>query len=190
MRKSSHRKRRTPCPPHYFTIPTEINLIHALTAQIAGTGAREFWGAFKARNSVARRPHVTLVHSKQLPGCADLWVRCTAIYALPAPPLFRARFGHVDFNARIMAATVKELRMADPQADEPQAGSVFVSQLDHALHESLHVTIGLRDDADVRPVEAGALIAAFRKGAGTDMRSVPLDNVYIKGRVQGLFSRS
>ena len=45
------------------------------------------------------------------------------------------------------------------------------------------------DDADVRPVEAGALVAAFRKGeATTDVRSVPLDNVYIKGRVQGLFS--
>ena len=118
----------------------------------------------------------------------DLWERCTALCALPAPPLFRARLGHVVFNVRIMAATVEELRVDDPEADEAQAGSAFVSQLDHALRESLHVTIGLRDDADVRPVEAGALATAFRKGEGTDVRSVPLENVYIKGRVQGLFS--
>jgi hypothetical protein len=36
------------------------------------------------------------------------------------------------------------------------------------------------------PVEAGALVAAFRKGA-KDVQSVPLDNVYIRGRIQGLF---
>ena len=86
------------------------------------------------------------------------------------------------FNARIM---VEELRVDDPEADEAQAGSAFVSQLDHVLRESLHVTIGLRNDV-VRPVEAEALVTAFRKGAGTDVRSVPLDNVYVKGRVQGL----
>jgi tRNA ligase len=187
--RQQSQKKKGSAPPRYFAIPAEIDLIDVLDAQIAGTGAREFWDALKARNGVARRPHVTLVHSQQLPGRADLWERCTALYALPAPPLFRARLGHVVFNARIMAATVEELCVDDPEADEAQAGSAFVSQLDHALRESLHVTIGLRDDADVRPVEAGALVTAFRKGAATtDVRSVPLDNVYIKGRVQGLFS--
>ena len=185
--KQPQKKKKGSAPPRYFAIPAEIDLIDALDAQIASTGAREFWDVLKARKAVARRPHVTLVHSKQLPGRADLWERCTALYALPSPPLFRMRLGHVVFNARIMAATVEELRVDDPEADEAQAGSAFVSQLDHALRESLHVTIGLRDDA-VRPVEAGALVAAFRKGEGTDVGSVPLDNVYIKGRVQGLFS--
>ena len=51
--------------------------------------------------------------------------------------------------------------MDDPEADEAQAGSAFVSQLDHLLPQSLHVTIGLRHDVDVRPVEAGALVAAL-----------------------------
>jgi len=193
-RTGAQEQRKGPATPRYFAIPAEIDLVDALDAQIAAagdaTGAREFWDALKARGAagVARRPHVTLVHSKQLPGRVELWERCAALYALSPPPLFRARLGHVVFNARIMAATVEELRVDDPEADEAQAGSAFVSQLDHALRESLHVTIGVRD-VDVLPVEAGALVASFKKGATTtDVRSVPLENVYIKGRVQGLFS--
>ena len=42
-----------------------------------------------------------------------------------------------------MAAMVEELHVDDSEADEAQVGSEFVSQLDHALRESLHVTIGL-----------------------------------------------
>jgi tRNA ligase len=178
-------------PPRYFGLLAEIDLINALNAPLTSSSSmREFWDALKARKTggIARRPHVTIVHSKQLPECAELWERCTALYALPAPPLFCARLGHVVANERIMAVTVEELRVDDPEADddEAQAGSVFVSQLGHALRESLHVTIGTRD-ADVLPVEAGALVAAFRRGA-KDVQSVPLDNVYIRGRIQGLFS--
>ncbi|KAI9453840.1 RNA ligase-domain-containing protein [Lactarius psammicola] len=188
--ESHQQKKKRSTPPRYFGMLAEVDLVSALDAHIAaarsGDAVREFWDALKARAGVARRPHVTIVHSKQLPEQVDLWERCTALYALPAPPLFRARLGYVVANARIMAATVEDLRVDDPEADEAQAGTAFVSQLDHALRDSLHVTIGLRD-ADVLPVEAGALVASFRKGA-TGVHSVPLENVYIKGRIQGLFS--
>ena len=186
-------QQRTPSkPPRYFAIPAEIDLIDALDAHI-GSGSddeddpvRKFWDALKARSAIARRPHVTIVHSKQLPDCVDLWERCAALYALPAPPLFSARLGHVITDGRIMAATVEDLRVHDPEADEAQAGSVFVSQLGHVLRESLHVTIGTRG-ADVLPVEAKALVASFKKGA-MGVHSVPLENVHIRGRIQGLFS--
>lgn len=185
--QSLQQQRKSSAPPRYFGMLAEIDLVSALDAHIAGAPAmRAFWDALRAREGVARRPHVTIVHSKQLPECADLWERCTALYALPAPPLFCARLGHVVANARIMAATVEDLRVDDPEADEAQAGTAFVSQLGHELHESLHVTIGTRD-ADVLPVEAGALVASFRRGA-TGVHSVPLENVYIRGRIQGLFS--
>jgi tRNA ligase len=182
-------QRKPSAPPRYFGIPAEIDLIDALDTHIAARSeddaVRKFWDALKARSGVARRPHITIVHSKQLPDRVDLWERCAALHALPAPLLFSARLGHVVTNGRIMAATVEDLRVDDPEADEAQAGSAFVSQLDHVLRESLHVTIGTRG-ADVLPVEAGALVASFKKGA-TGVHSVPLENVYIKGRIQGLF---
>ena len=187
-----NKKKTSSAAPRYFGMPAEIDLVDALDAQIAGGGARavrEFWDALRARDDgVARRPHVTIVHSKQLPERLDLWERCGALYALPVPPLFRARLGHVVANARIMAVTVEDLRVDDPEAaDEAQAGAAFVSQLGDALRESLHVTVGMAKDMDVLPVEAGALVASFRRGAA-DVHSVPLENVYIKGRIQGLFS--
>ena len=93
---------RTPSkPPRYFSIPAEIDLVDALDAHI-GSGSdkdddpvRKFWDVLKARSAVARRPHVTIVHSKQLPDCVELWERSAALYALPAPPLFSAHLGHV-----------------------------------------------------------------------------------------------
>ena len=85
-----------------------------------------------------------------------------------------------------MAATVEDLHVHDPEADEAQDGSAFVLQLVHVLCESLHVMSGTRG-ADVLPVEAKALVASFKKGA-TGVHSVPLENVHIRGRVQGLFS--
>ncbi|KAH8980403.1 RNA ligase-domain-containing protein [Lactarius akahatsu] len=189
-RTDAEQQRKRHVPPRYFGMLAEIDLVSALDAPIAsarnGDAMRMFWDALKARSGVARRPHVTIVHSKQLPECVDLWERCTTLYALPAPPLFRARLGHVVANERIMAATVEDLRVDDPEAEEAQAGTAFVSQLGHALRDSLHVTIGLRD-ADVLPVEAGALVASFRKGA-KGVQSVSLENVFIRGRIQGLFS--
>jgi len=186
---SKQQQRKAAAPPRYFGLLAEIDLVDALDAQItagAAAGVREFWDALKKRGDVARRPHVTIAHTKNLPDRADLWERCTALHALPSPPLFRARLGHVVANERIIAATVDDLRVEDPEADEAQAGAAFVAQLDQPLRESLHLTIGVRDK-DVPPFEAGALVAAFRRGK-EGVWSVPLEGVYIKGRIRGLFS--
>ena len=43
-----------------------------------------------------------------------------------------------------MAATVEDLHVHDPEADEAQDGSAFVLQLVHVLCESLHVMSGTR----------------------------------------------
>ena len=186
--QSTPQQQRTPSkPPRYFAIPAEIDLIDALDAHIGANddAVRKFWDALKAREAVARCPHVTIVHSKQLPDRVELWERCAALHALPSPPLFSARLGHVVTDGRVMAATVEDLRVHDPEADEAQAGSAFVSQLGDVMRERLHVTIGTRG-ADVPAFEAGALVASFKNGV-KGVHSVPLENVYIKGRVQGLF---
>ncbi|KAI0260323.1 RNA ligase-domain-containing protein [Gloeopeniophorella convolvens] len=175
--------------PRYFGLLVELDLVEVLSTQLETQDrghVRAFWDALRKDERVARRPHVTIVHSKQLPDMQPLWERCVALHGLAQPPLFCARLGHIVANERIMAATVDDLRVDDPEADEGQEGSSFVSQLGADLAQWLHMTIGTKD-ASVLPVEAGVLVEAFRKGE-LGINSVPLKDIIIKGRVKGLFS--
>jgi tRNA ligase len=175
-------------PPRYFAILAKIDLVDALESQISHAEGplRDFWDMLKTNRRIATDPHVTIVHSKRLSESPSLWERCAALYALPTPPLFRARLGHVVANERIMAATVEDLAVDNPEEDEGQVGSTFVSQLDPEVRQRLHITIGTKDSS-VPPVEAIALVGSFKRGEkGVD--GIPLEGVFVKGRVKGLFS--
>ena len=181
---------KTKAAPRYFCLLAEIDLEEALEAHISrreereGGRLREFWDALKKNKRITRQPHVTIVHSKQLPDRLALWERCSALYALPTPPLFRARLGHVVADKRVMAVTVEELHVDDPEEDEGQEGSTFLSMLDPELRGQLHITVGTRD-ASVPPFEAAALVESFKKGEkGPD--GVSLEDVCVKGRIKGL----
>jgi tRNA ligase len=176
--------------PRYFGLLPEIDLVEDLEAHISrreegGGPLCEFWDALKKSERIARRPHVTIVHSKQLPDKRTLWECCSALYALPTPPLFRARLGHVVADGRVMAVTVEELRVDDPEEDEGQEGSTFLSALDPEIRGQLHITVGTRD-ASVNPFEASALVESFKKG-GKGPDNVRLEDVYVKGRIKGLY---
>ena len=179
--------------PRYFGLLPEIDLVEALEAHISrqkeegGAGPLfKFWDALKRDKRITRQPHVTIVHSKHLPNMLTLWERCSTLYALPTPPLFRARLGHVVADERVMAVTVEELRVDDPEEDEGQEGSTFLSMLDPELRGRLHITVGTRD-ASVPPFEAVALVESFKKGE-KDLGKVRLEDVYVKGRIKGLYS--
>lgn len=178
--------------PRYFGLLPEIDLVEALEAHISrlevgeGGPLREFWDALKKNKRITRQPHVTIVHSKHLPDQLTLWECCSALYALPTPPLFRARLGHVVADERVMAVTVEELRVNDPEEDEGQEGSSFLSMLEPELRGRLHITVGTRD-ASVPPFEAGALVESLKKGE-KGPNNVRLEDVYVKGRIKGLYS--
>ena len=176
---------KAPPSPRYFGLFLELDLVDALDrhSSLQEGPMRDFWNALKAEKRVSRNPHVTIVHSKQLPDDRTLWERCVALCALATPPLFRARLGHVVANERLMAATVEDLSVDNPEEDEGQEGSTFVSQLDPELRERLHLTIGLKDES-VPAVEAGALAVAFKKGE-EEVDSVRLVDVFVKGRIKG-----
>ena len=177
--------------PRYYGLLAEINLAEALETHIsrregAGGALGEIWGVLKKNKRIAHQPHVTIVHSKQLPEMRALWERCAALSALPAPPLFRARLGHVVADERVMAMTVEELCVCNPEEEEGQEGAAFVSMLDSGLRERLHITVGTKD-ASVTPFEAGALVESFKKGEKS-IESVRLEDEYVSGRIKGLFS--
>ena len=149
-----------------------------------GARIREFWDALKKDKRITRQPHVTIVHRKELPDELTLWERCSALYALPTPPLFRAHLGHVVADERVMAVTVEELRVDDPEEDEGQEGSTFLSMLDPELRGRLHITVGTQDDS-VLPFEAAVLVESFKKGK-KGLNNVRLEDVYVQGRIRGL----
>jgi tRNA ligase len=62
-----------------------------------------------------------------------------------------------------MAVTVEELCVGDPEEDEGQEGSMFLSMLDPELRGRLHIMVGTTD-ASVLPFEAVALVESFKKG--------------------------
>ena len=80
--------------PRYFGLLAEIDFAEVLEAHFSrreGGALDDFWDVLKSNERIAHKPHVTIVHSKQLPEMLALWQRCAALSSLPTPPLFRVR---------------------------------------------------------------------------------------------------
>ncbi|KAI1785087.1 RNA ligase-domain-containing protein [Ganoderma leucocontextum] len=177
--------------PRYYGILAEVDLQSVVAPALEGvpSEAREFWEKLVQEKRVQARPHITLVHSKQLgvPAEGALWARCRAVDAVERAPLLRFRLGHVVWSERVMAATVVDLAVdeGDEGGEEVVA---FVGQLSDEVRERLHVTVGTRDK-NVPPVEARDLVVEWkRKGDGkAGVWAAPLTDVWVKGRVKGLF---
>ncbi|KAI0064052.1 RNA ligase [Artomyces pyxidatus] len=178
--------------PRYFGLLPELDLPDVLGQQLSGQivppKSKEFWEHLKEAKRVAPRPHITIVHSKSLPGEVELWDRCMALHRTPNPPLFRIKLGHVVSNDRVMAVTVDALQVDDVESDEGQEGREFVTKLWDETRQRLHITVGTRN-ADILPVEAKDLVEKWRRGkADKDTQVAPLEAIYVKGRIKGLNS--
>ena len=196
-RKREEKERGKGKPPRYYGVLAEVDLqavvAPALDAASAGlpSEAKKFWEKLVQGKRVQGRPHITLVHSKQLPdpSASALWERCRAVDALERGPLLRFRLGDVVWNERIMAVTVVDVAVADNGEGEGGEEAVkFVELLEDEVKERLHVTVGTRDKS-VPPVEAKDMVVGWkRKGdKKAGVWSVPLVDVWAKGRVKGLF---
>ncbi|KAI0052022.1 hypothetical protein FA95DRAFT_112242 [Auriscalpium vulgare] len=178
--------------PRYFGLLPEIDLENALGQQLLNADVpstlKTFWEEVRNGHRIAGRPHVTIVHEKALPGELDLWERCMALHKMAVPPSFKLRLGHLVANERIMAATVEDLQVVDVEKDEGQEGREFVTKLAEDIRSRLHITVATKN-AGVPPVEAKALVEAWRRGkAGNGAASIPLEGLFAEGRVKGLMS--
>jgi hypothetical protein len=78
----------------------------------------------------------------------------------------RCGCGHIIINVWWVAqceSLFAQSILDDPEGDEGQEGSTYLSMLDPELRGRLHVTVGTRD-APVLPFEEGALDESFEKG--------------------------
>ncbi|KAL1941803.1 hypothetical protein VTO73DRAFT_6803 [Trametes versicolor] len=181
-------------PPRYFGVLAEVDLASVVGPALAAAPdvpeeARKFWTELTANGRVAPRPHVTIVHSNSLPDEQALWDGCMALHTRERPPVLSFRLEELVWNGRIMAASVADLAVAtDDPGDVDEGAVALVAGLPGALRERLHVTVGTRDK-DVPPVEAGRLVAEWRKnGAGPGVWAIPLKDGWVKGRLKGLFN--
>ncbi|KAK0212522.1 RNA ligase [Desarmillaria ectypa] len=169
-------------PIRYFGLVAEVSLPEALESKLSDD---TFWTQLKAGGRVAKRPHVTIVHQKSLPGETALWERCMTLHQLGVPPAFELKLGSIIWNERIMAVSVDDLKVVD-EGDGGQKGTEFLEQLAEDVKGRLHITVGTRNDK-VPPVEAKDLIQEWRKGASTaEVKSVVLEGVAVRGRIKGL----
>ncbi|KAJ3545835.1 hypothetical protein NM688_g5583 [Phlebia brevispora] len=104
---------------------------------------------------------------------------------MPTPPLFSCKLGHVVWDDRVMAVTVSDLSVSSDEEDPDAKGVEFAVQLPDEIREKMHVTVGTKTD-DIRPVEARDLVARWKQG-DEGIASCELQDVWVKGRIKGLF---
>lgn len=176
--------------PRYYAFLPEIDVEQLLDKRLRADDVshmgKEFYRVLKANGRVTDRPHVTLVHEKNLPDDKPLWERAQALHALAAPPLFSFRLSHALWDGRVMVLVVEDVAVAREEPDPEGTGVAFVVQLPEELRARLHVTVGTKSK-DIPPVEGKELVQRWRRGE-PGIEVCKLDDVWVKGRVRGLYN--
>jgi len=186
----------------YYALLPEVDisslLEHHLSGDTVPEAIKQFWTYLKSENRVVKIPHVTIVHRNSLSGNStetesqELWGRCEGLYAMPSSPFFRGKLGSVlyDPEVGVMALTFEDLGLDVVQKDnnevggEGQAAQTFVSTLPQSVREKLHITIGTK--GETKPVEAGEMVKRWRAYERNNIKEVKLQDVFARGRVQGM----
>lgn len=176
--------------PRYFGLLPELDLDAIVGGRLAEADAppeaKKLWDEMKKKGRVSKRPHITIVHSKNLPEDQPLWDRCTLLHRTATPPSFSFKLGHVVCNERLMAVTVDELRVSsDGEKADLEAGAEFVEKLPQGVRKRLHITVGTRDPS-INPFEARSLVEEWRNVAKAT--SIVLKETESRGRVKGLMN--
>ncbi|KAG2145593.1 RNA ligase-domain-containing protein [Suillus cothurnatus] len=181
--------------PRYFGILPEVDLINVIGKQMEDASdvpenGKAFWDALVTEHRVTVRPHITVVHSKSLPGAIELWERCSQLHRMALPPSFTFTLGHLVWNKRVMAVIVNDFELdgsPENHSSAGQEGGEFVSKLPEEVRNSLHITVGT-SDPQVPPFEAKALVEAWRVGKRSGIGALELDGLTARGRMKGLFN--
>lgn len=198
----------------YYGLLPEVDLRGVLDERLAKEDVDEAmksaWEKLKKDNRVTKRPHVTIVHRKSLvnPVDQEVWDRCAGLQEVEVEGngvMFSGKLGKVIWNGRVMALTFEELAVAQDavsidtegnhdDADKEksmqpagQQGAEFVSKLPAQVRDRLHITVGVKS-GDIPPVEAKALVEAFRRDELKDGTKIyGLEEIKVEGRIKGLF---
>ncbi|KAI6021729.1 RNA ligase-domain-containing protein [Pisolithus microcarpus] len=167
--------------PRYFGILPEFDLHEVIgprldEAEEIPEVRKAFWHKLVANKRVTDRPHITIVHRKNLPEQSPVWELCEALHRMPRPPFFAFNLAYLLWNDRVMALVATE---SDGNAGVNR-GSSLVSQLPHQTRDLLHVTVGTADSS-IPPVEAMALVEAWKRGDRSGINSLEIEGLSARG---------
>ena len=174
----------------YFGFLPEINIKEVLDPLFASSEDADFWNHLKMKQMVAVKPHVTIVHRKEIPESKRLWERCEKLVDEEPLSEFRLHMTHVVWDGRVMALVVESVTPASRGGKEEEVAQKFVEDLSEGERERFHVTVGTRD-ATISPFEAKALVQGWKRGEenkGLKSLSLGSDGVTVKARISGLWS--
>lgn len=188
--KEKQEKKEKTKQPRYYALLPEVDVEQILDKRFKGDETSEESGTFyqmlKANGRVTDRPHITIVHEKNLPGEQELWERAKCLSTLATPPLFSFKLTDVVWNDRVMAIPVSDIVVSEDDPDPETNGADFVVNLSEELTNRLHITVGTKSK-DVPPVEAMDLVVRWKQGE-KGIESCKLGDIWVKGRMKGLFS--
>ncbi|TFK49265.1 hypothetical protein OE88DRAFT_1702824 [Heliocybe sulcata] len=194
MKKPKEKAKKAPPTPRYFALLPEFDLEQVLGRIFDSPGsdvpesAVKLYSTMRDKNRIAKRPHITIVHSNSLPTESELWERCMNIHRLPTAPLLDFKLGDLVWNDRVMAIAVENLQVVSEGDAQQQEGGELVSKLPYEVREHLHITVGTAD-RDIAPVEAKALVEKWREGEkDASIGSIPLQEARVQGTVKGLMN--
>jgi tRNA ligase len=145
---------------------------------------RNFWMELKEHNRVTERPHVTLVHSKELPQLQHLWDRCSSLAREATQPEFSVKIGRVIWDERVIAVVVEDISVNVSDRSSDQTAQEFISTIPHDVRERLHMTIGTLNDA-IKPVEAKKLVERWRGSGNDDINEFVFPYIYVEATIKG-----
>ncbi|KAJ3987032.1 RNA ligase [Lentinula detonsa] len=172
--------------PRYFGILPEINLEQVLT-KVFGESSTSYtmWTHLKQNKRVAQRPHITLVHKKNLPAENELWERCMNLHMSENPPMFEFKLQSVLWNDRVMAVAIGDIKVV-PDSDPEQKGAEYISNLAEEVRDRLHITVGTKNH-NIQAVEAKALVEDWRQGKTNGVQMIKIsEDALVRGRIKGL----
>ena len=188
--EASKVKEKQKKPPRYYALLPEVEVERVLAkvfkADDVEDKGKKFYLHLKQSGRLSERPHVTIVHEKGLPGDTELWERCKDLFAMSVAPVFSFKLGDLVWDDRVMAMTVSDLTVSTDSSDPEAKGAEFVSKLPEELKGKLHVTVGTMNKS-ILPVEARDLVARWKKGEQS-IGSCKLDDLWVKGRIKGLYN--
>ncbi|KAF8325713.1 RNA ligase [Amanita rubescens] len=187
--------RSTGTTARYYAFLPDIDLETMLEPVFASSND-EFWAHLK-KGRLAFKPHVTIVHRKELPVSQLLWERCEKLVNENAGAMFGLRVMNVVWDGRVMALTVDGVipfELDGKQDGEDgrayKLAKEFVKELPDEERERLHITVGTKD-AEIVPFEAKVLVMGWRKGEKNEALKV-LDlgpnGITVKARISGMWS--
>lgn len=178
--------------PRYFGILPEIDLQKAIGTRLEEIpkDKKAFWDELVANKRITDWPHITITHQKNRSEQLHVWELCEAVHRIPRPPFFSFNLACLLWNDRVMALTVEDFELvteSDGNVDTypNHEGSIFISQLPHQIKDILHITMGTANSS-IPPVEAKALVEAWRHGNKSGINSLEIEGLSARGRVKGL----